>query len=67
MDTMASALIGESDPEERQKIQDRIEALTSQFAALDTFDQTGMTSLEGALQKATCICMRAGQTSWTSS
>jgi len=29
MDTMANALIGESDPEESQKIQDRIEALTS--------------------------------------
>jgi len=46
-----SALIGESDPEEKQKIQDRmIEALTSQFGALNTFAQT---SLEGALQKAT--------------
>jgi len=53
MDTMASALIGESDPEERQKIQDRIEALTSQFAALDTFessdwnDQFGRCTAEG--------------------
>jgi len=45
MDTMVNALIGESDPEERQKFQDRIEALTSQFAALNTFAQTRMTSL----------------------
>ena len=48
-----NALIGESDPEERQKFQDRIEALASQFAALNTFAQTRMTSLEGALQKTT--------------
>jgi len=53
MDTMANALIGESDPQERQKIQDGIEALMFQFAALNTFAQTRMTSLEGALQKAT--------------
>ena len=50
---MGNALIGESDPEERQKIQARIEALTSQFAALDASAQTRMNSLEGALQKAT--------------
>lgn len=50
---MGSALIGESNPEEQQKIQARIEALTSQFAALDTAAQTRMTRLEDALQKAT--------------
>ena len=50
---MGNALIGESDPEERQKIQARIKALTSQFAALDASAQTRMNSLEGALQKAT--------------
>ena len=51
--TMGGALIGESNPEEQQKIQARIDALTSQFAALDTAAQTRMTRLEDALQKAT--------------
>ena len=55
MDTMVNALIGESDPEERQKMQDRIEAFTSQFVVLNTFAQTRMASLECALQKAT-VC-----------
>ena len=51
--TMGGALIGESNPEEQQKIQARIDTLTSQFAALDTAAQTRMTRLEDALQKAT--------------
>ena len=59
--TMGNALIGESDLEEKQKIQDRIETLTSQFAALNTSAQTRMTSLEGALQKATVYEDRSNQ------
>jgi len=55
MDTMVNTLIEESDPEEKQKIQDRIEAFTSQYVALNTFAQTRMTSLECALQKTT-VC-----------
>ena len=50
---MGGALIGESNPEEQQKIQARIDTLTSQFAALDTAAQTRMTRLEDTLQKAT--------------
>jgi len=41
--SMENALIGESDPEERQKIGDRINTLIFQFAALNTFVQTRMT------------------------
>lgn len=51
--TVGAALIEESDPEERQKIQSRLESLTSQFTQLEEAAQTRMASLEDALQKAT--------------
>ena len=51
--TIGGALIEESDPEEKQKIQTRLEALVQHFSQLKSTTQTRMADLEDALQKAT--------------
>ena len=51
--TIGSALIEESDQDERQKIQNKLESLTSQFSQLQSAAQTRMSDLEDALKRAT--------------
>ena len=50
---MGQTLISESDPEEKQKIEARLETLESEFANLQTAAQTRMSRLENALKRAT--------------
>ena len=50
--SIGGALIGESDPEEKQKIQTRLEALLQHFSQLQSTAQTRMADLEDGLQKA---------------
>ena len=52
--TVGKSLMDESDPEEKKKIEARLEALTSQFAQVESTAQTRMSRLEVALEKATC-------------
>ena len=50
---MGQTLISESDTEEKQKIEARLEALESEFAKLQTAAQGRMSRLEDALKRAT--------------
>ncbi len=50
--TMGTTLMKESDPEEQEKIQARLEVVTSQFSQLQKAVQERMANLENALQKA---------------
>ena len=51
--TLGEKLMGESDPDERAKIETRLESLTNQFDKLQQSAQSRMTLLEDALAKAT--------------